>query len=435
MLGGLAVAGYAVLFMPAFGRIDPANFRYQWGVWAWIEALTFSILTLACALDAAVSAYREHRKTVKANDVLRLVPRHHQRWWHLAKQQDDSFVSQISLDVEAANLTDHPVRIIQARLIHPKTKGELLHADVLLPKAGSPYHSSRHAVPPHDAVTASVHIMVRGALAPQGKPLCVTLGLTDQFGNEYRLKNIIIQTHDPRLPKPPWTTRLVAGLRKLPGLRPVTAPELDYARQPLPEWQHQGEFEQIDLILSEEKRHYAACGRMRGGLGSLNVGLQSEPNFGWTKEGSVPSLLWDKGQGKLIDSSNLAKLVKLHSELDHVGKDNLERYLLSHLHKGSPYADVAYFIFLALHRMGRTVDALQAARARLAGDKVYAYSNLLGTLSAGVSHEHFDIAPELYPRILEVLAGDTEDNFRLTEKINLARLQRLDARPQPLDLG
>jgi hypothetical protein len=101
--------------------------------------------------------------------------------------------------------------------------------------------------------------------------------------------------------------------------------------------------------------------------------------------------------------------------------------LLSHLHKRSPYADVGYFIFLALHRMDRTVDGLRAARLRLAGDKVDGYSNLLGTLSALISHEHFAIGSGTYSGVLEVLAGDTEPNFRLTEKINLARLQQIDA--------
>jgi hypothetical protein len=76
--------------------------------------------------------------------------------------------------------------------------------------------------------------------------------------------------------------------------------------------------------------------------------------------------------------------------------------------------------------MDRTIDALAAARAHLAGDKVYGYSNLLGTLSAIVSYEHFDIDPALYPRILQTLEGDTEHNFRLNDKINQARLQHLD---------
>jgi hypothetical protein len=93
--------------------------------------------------------------------------------------------------------------------------------------------------------------------------------------------------------------------------------------------------------------------------------------------------------------------------------------LLSHLNKSSPYADVGYFLFLVLHREERTIEALRVARAYLAGDKNCAYSNLLGTLSALVSREHFSIDLALYSRILEVLFGDTEYNFR-NEKINLA---------------
>jgi len=31
LLAGLAVAGYAILFAPAFAGIDPADFRTQWG--------------------------------------------------------------------------------------------------------------------------------------------------------------------------------------------------------------------------------------------------------------------------------------------------------------------------------------------------------------------------------------------------------------------
>jgi hypothetical protein len=318
MLAGLAAAGYAVLFGPAFGRIDPASFRNQWGVWVWIEALTFSALALARASDLAMSAYHKRRKTGEANRILRLVPRHHQCWWHLAKQQDDSFVSQIALDVEAANLTDRPVRIVKVQLIRPKIKGELLHGIVTLPKAGSPYHSDRHAVPPHDTVTASLHILVRGALGKQGDSIRVTFGITDQFGTEYTLKKILIRTHDPKLPSLPCRARLVSGLKSLPGIRSETELKPDFARHPLPEWQHQGKFDQADLILNGEKRNYAACGRSRGGLGSLNVTLQSEPNFGWAVVGSVPTLLWDRAQGKPVDSPNLARLMRLHATLDNM---------------------------------------------------------------------------------------------------------------------
>src|SRR5258707_2666382 len=97
VLAGFALAGYAVLFAPAFGGVDPTDFRTQWGVWVWIEALTFSILTIARGMDAGVNAYRAHRQAADSSRALRLVPRQLQSWWHLAKQQDDSFVSQISL--------------------------------------------------------------------------------------------------------------------------------------------------------------------------------------------------------------------------------------------------------------------------------------------------------------------------------------------------
>jgi hypothetical protein len=146
----------------------------------------------------------------------------------------------------------------------------------------------------------------------------------------------------------------------------------------------------------------------------------------WLLAGKVPALLWNETQAKAIEPPNIALLLKLHAALDASGKDYLEQYLLSHLNKKSPYADVAYFIFLALHRMGRTIAALTAARSHLSGDKVFGYSNVLGALSALVSHEHLSIDPDLYPQMLNVLAGDAEPNFRLLEKINLARIQALE---------
>jgi hypothetical protein len=77
--------------------------------------------------------------------------------------------------------------------------------------------------------------------------------------------------------------------------------------------------------------------------------------------------------------------------------------------------------------MSRTTDALSDARSHLAGDSVYGYSNVLGTLAAVVSREHFTIEPALFARIQKVLEGDPEYDFRLAEKINLARLLHLDS--------
>lgn len=122
-------------------------------------------------------------------------------------------------------------------------------------------------------------------------------------------------------------------------------------------------------------------------------------------------------------------MIRLHAARSDDGKRELEDYLLSHLDRRSTYANVAYFIFLGLHRMGRTVDAVTVAQAQLAGDKVFGYSNLLGVLAALVSREHFDIDPALYRPLTNLLADDPEHNFQLMEKMNLARLQHMDNGP------
>jgi hypothetical protein len=431
LLGGAALAGYSILFVPAFDRIDASTFRTQWGAWVWVEAIFFTALTVARLVDIAIAGFLERRKEIGARRSFRLALGQEKSWWHLAKQQDDSYCSQISLHIDATNLTDRPIRFISARLVRPIASGGILNSMVLLPQDGSPYHSDKHAVPPHDTETASVHIMVRGALAEQGKSLRLSIGLTDQLGEEYQLKDLVVQTTNPPLPRLPLIARLGLVLRTLTGTR--RAAELPPADGgPVPTiWQHGGKFEQVDLVLIEERRNYAARGRTSGGLGSLNVTLQSEPNHGWTTVGKVPSLLWDEAQATSMESPNAARLIGLHGKLDGAARTEFEEYLVSHLHKRSTYADVGYFIFFVLHRMGRSTDALRAARSNLAGDKVYGYSNVLGTLSAIVSHEHFRFDPNLFPQILEALAGDEESNFRLPEKINLARLQRLDLELRP----
>ncbi len=422
LLIGLALAGYAVLFLPAFGGIDPEPFRKQWGIWVWVEALVFSILAGMRILDAALTTYWDHRKAAEARRVLRFVPLHWQRWWHLAKQQDGSFASQISLDVQVTNVSDYPVQIVKVRLIKPKAK--ILHAAAMLPMKGSPYHSHKHPVPPSGTSMAGIHVMARGKLAYQGSPICITLGITDQYGEEYKIKRIHIETQDKPCGESFLKTLKIIGSRLFIWRHDTAEPQT-----PIMPWIYDPGGEGIDVceaILNEEKRHYAACGRPTGGLGSLNVGLQSEPNYGWTEVGKVPQLLWGKDDGKNISSPNLERLLRIYEPLSDTDKENLKQYLLSQLRKESPFAEVAYFIFLALHRMGRTIDALKTARTFLSGDKVVGYSNLLGTLSAVISHEHFAIEPSLYPQILHTLEGDKEPDFRLREKINLAKLEHLD---------
>lgn len=421
ILIGLALTGYAVLFVPPFGGVDPEAFRREWGIWIWIEAIAFSILAAARALETGIGLYIARRQATTARRCLRFIPLHKQCWWHLAKQTDNSYLSQISLDVQVSNTSDRPVQIVKAQLVRPNAK--VVHADVMLPIAGSPYHSSRHPVPPHGTIPASVHLMARRVLGAAGKPIRISIKVTDQYGEEYKLKGIVVPSHDKperplRISERVTRSRVYKALRREPQPDPPVMP-WTFSTGP-------GYVEMCQSVLDEERRAYAARGRSRGGLGSLNVTLQSEPNAGWTTEGEVPALLWSRDQSKTVASPNLDRLLRIHAPLSPEDRDNLECYLLSRLSKESQFVDISYFVFLALHRMGRTIDALKTARVHLAGDTVYAYSNLLGTFSALVSHEHFAIDQNLYPLILGALEGDPEHDFRLRQKINTARLEHLD---------
>ena len=425
ILIGLAVVGWIVLFAPAASGIELASFRQQWGVWVWIESIAFSVLSVARVAEAGFRAYWSHKTAAAARRVLRFVPLHDQCWWHLAKQQDDSYVSQIRMDIQVSNTSERPVQIIKVQLLRPRA--ELLQADASLPMRGSPYHSFDHPAPPRGTERAAVHILVRGALAAAGKPLRIALRITDQYGEEYTLRNLTVKPDQPR--RKPTLSERVQRLKFSVALLFRRNPRVDEPQTPVMPWAYDAGPESVSIaesILAEEKRSYAARGRRTGGLGSLNVGLQSEPNYGWTTQGEIPKLLWATGKGTPVTSPNLERLLRVHSALNATDRDNLERYLLTQLCKESPFAEVAYFVFLALHRMGRTIDALTTARKFLSGDKVFAYSNLIGTFSAVISHEHYDTDPSLYPLVLDALTGDEEPDFKLREKVNCAQLEFLD---------
>jgi len=200
ILVGLAIAGWILLFSPTFADIDLATFRHQWGAWAWIEAITFSALAVARIAEAGIQGYRSHKATVAGRRVLTFVPLHQHSWWNLAKQQqDESYVSQIHLDVQVTNLSDYPVKIVKVELLRPKT--ELLHATASLPGMGTPYHSPDYPVPDGATGRASVHIMARGALAGQGRPLGLKIRITDHLGTKYMLPRVSIKSVNSLGPK------------------------------------------------------------------------------------------------------------------------------------------------------------------------------------------------------------------------------------------
>ena len=71
----------------------------------------------------------------------------------------------------------------------------------------------------------------------------------------------------------------------------------------------------VQAALDEERRAYAARGRSIGALGSLNIGLQSLPNNGWTEIGKVPEILFPNSDPGAISSPTATLLIKFYSAL------------------------------------------------------------------------------------------------------------------------
>jgi hypothetical protein len=196
LLVGLAAASYALLFVAPVSNVNVSAFRNQWGIWFWIAAVAFSALAVAKAADL-IAHYARNLRVQRMGRPLRVVPRTGNRRWTLTQQQDGSFVSQLSLDVVVANVTDQPVRVVAARLIGPNPGADLMNSVAMLNEADRVAHTF-DAVPARWSATVNLFFLVHRKLAPQGTPLTISVGVTDQFGHEYRVKNLSIPSPQPR---------------------------------------------------------------------------------------------------------------------------------------------------------------------------------------------------------------------------------------------
>lgn len=176
--------------------------------------------------------------------------------------------------------------------------------------------------------------------------------------------------------------------------------------------------QKINLVLNEEKRAYFANGRMRGGLGSFNIRVGG----GWTTVGQIPKLISDVPSLKTINSPNSDLLLKLYGALNSSEKEEFATTLISYLSKDTIYFDVAYLVFFVLHRVGKTIEAIEQARISLKGDTKFGFSNMLGMLSKIVQNEHSFISDDVLQSIETAMSGETEHTFNLVETINSARL-------------
>lgn len=410
VLLGIAGAGWVLLLVrvPEFVRAVEAFYPF-------IALITIAatVLSLTRAIDLAIAAVTAS----KARKVLRIVasPPSHLSYWAVARQPDGSVATHITIDLLIANLSDRAVRIESTELVWPRVPRDRVHAFTLAHYDG---HAPSSDIVPGPTDGGSASFFLRKHLGSPGRPMHVSFRVIDHRGVKYTVRNVrVLPIVGNSIKRPTWLQRLRNALAPAPRTEPPRPVPTDISDA----------FTTAKYALQEEQRQYAANGRTRGGLGSLNTGLQSEPNYGWTEAGKVPPLLWEPANATPLGSSNLDVVIRYHRSLGEVDQAKLEEELLKQLDIASPYANVAYFIWLVLYRTGHGVDGFRAARERLAcdpgTDTTFGLSNLLGTLAAIVSREHFSMSVEDLETYKE-LAASMPDEFRLREKLNLALLRK-----------
>ena len=144
---------------------------FRWGktVFTWVA-------TFAVRRDGPVRP----RKTIQ-------IVEHPQRpWWHMGSSGSDPAM-QIVSHWYVTNVTDQPVNVLAARMLWPKTSGAV----------DTKHHDrdiyGRYVVPPGLTTEVSVDFWVKPPVRRKGEEFKATIVLTDQFGNDHKVKNVVFR--------------------------------------------------------------------------------------------------------------------------------------------------------------------------------------------------------------------------------------------------
>jgi hypothetical protein len=245
ILLGLALAADILLFFPRAGQMPSA-----FASWLWVAAVVCNVLAIMKVVSVGHQAWLKARESAAVKRTFFMTPIDNQCIWSMTKQSDDSTTTQINAHFLVKNLTAVPIRLVASRLIRPKIEGEVLHHDVMVRAAdsnlyGAAVHSG-HTIPPHEALPASVALIVRGVPQRAGdQTLNVTLGVTNDEGYEQRVGVALRGFPKPKQPGAVYL-EAVSGIKE-PAARDVVA------------------------VLQSESNRYSKCGRERGGLGSVYI--------------------------------------------------------------------------------------------------------------------------------------------------------------------
>jgi hypothetical protein len=252
-------------------------------------------------------------------------------------------------------------------------------------------------------------VMIRGE--PGGsseRDLDVTLGITDEDGNEQRVSLLC------------W------GVKKAkPSTEPIPVEALYSITDPIEKG--------VAAVLQAEIAKYEKNNRSRGGFGSFHMKYEGRsdlqiPGDSWVMNTARNQEILETAEHNVIMSDSLDTLLTIHARLETF--DERERYtnaLLSRLQEDRGYANVSYLIVMALWKVGLLGAALDAAMFGLPKDdqRSFGISNVLMLLNAMLRFQHFQFTDDELDTIERFIQSSGEHPFRIPQKIAAIRACRI----------
>jgi hypothetical protein len=125
-----------------------------------------------------------------------------QCFWTVTKQQDNSFVTQISGHFLVRNRTDEPLYLTTPRLVRPKIPGEILHGMLTMRSPRNQMHGTAHVaghfIPPQATLPVSATLLIRGTPKQQSGPMNAVIEMADANAHKERVK---VQIKNPAAPR------------------------------------------------------------------------------------------------------------------------------------------------------------------------------------------------------------------------------------------
>lgn len=370
-----------------------------------------AFVAIAGALSPAFKAGRRfwmniwarlRSKPVVPTETLRMVQDVHSSFWGLGSVGGVPAM-QVVLDGHVTDISGNPNRILSVEIPKPLT-----HADMVLLSNG---HDARRPqiLAPHECAEIRVCFFLQPVVGEKGKSWKSPVILVDQYGNRHKIKNCVFRSLVVDKPEPP----------KDPEEYPYEMAD------PIEK--------EVVSVLKAELSRYAMCGRICGGLGSIQIIYQGHPMTGvggdsWTPNSPLNQVIVTDPENASLTSDNLEVLVGFYRGLrTDAERARFVKVLLDRLDAKRGYLAVSYFIIAALWKIGRYADGLHKAKRDLPENetRVFGLSNVLMLLNGLLKYRYPDFSNHMLDETERMIHGLKEHTFLIPAKLAAVRARRL----------